>query len=179
MINKQTLSEISLYYGEVKMPEAWHIEKDIMVSHITLAHYYEDLDDRFYKTRDRLETFIREYMHVDHQVLITRGDGHYPHARYYERNEISPPLLEVNRFDLKSSPDWICLYGVEIDPGTCTIVIKYDDNRKKDKKWRVNLENNKFVMFPATLEYYIENKNNSYLNYIQTFNYVNASEVCY
>ena len=24
MINKQTLSEISLYYGEVKMPEAWH-----------------------------------------------------------------------------------------------------------------------------------------------------------
>jgi len=86
---------------------------------------------------------------------------------------------EVNRFDLKSSPDWICLYGVEIDPGTCTIVIKYDDNRKKDKKWRVNLENNKFVMFPATLEYYIENKNNSYLNYIQTFNYVNASEVCY
>lgn len=179
MIKKQILTDTALFVGEVKMPKGWHLEKDEMVKHITISNYYEDVDDKFYKTRDRLETFIREYMHLEHKYVITRGDGHYPSAKYYERNEISKPILEVNPFNLKVSPDWVCLYGVEIDPGSCKIIITYDDNRKKNKTWTVDLETNKFIMFPATLQYYIENKNNSHLNYIQTLTYVNSGDVCY
>jgi|13_taG_2_1085334.scaffolds.fasta_scaffold16348_3 hypothetical protein len=179
MIEKKIITAVPLFTGNVDMPKGWHLEKDEMVKNITIKNYYEDVKDKFYKTIDRLETFIREYMHVDHRRHITRGDGHYPYGRYYEKNEISKPMLEVNPFNLKASPDWVCLYGVEIDPGSCKIIITYNDNRKKGKKWIVDLETNKFVMFPATLEYYIENKNNSYLNYIQTLTYVDVGDVTY
>ena len=56
--------------------------------------------------------------------------------------------------------------------------VKPKENTKLPK-WIVDLETNKFVMFPATLEYYIENKNNSYLNYIQTLTYVDVGDVTY
>jgi hypothetical protein len=39
MINKKTLSETALYYGEVKMPEGFEIEKDELVKNIFLSKY--------------------------------------------------------------------------------------------------------------------------------------------
>ena len=173
MIKKTILTEVPLFTGEIKMPKGFHIEKDEMVKHATISHYYEDVGDKFFKTRDRLQSFIIEYMLVDHKINIARGNGHNPHARYYEKNEVSKPILEVDNYNLKESPDWVFLYGIEIDPGSCIITIKYDDNKIKDRTWTVNLETNKFIMFPATLLYHIENKNNSYLNYVQTFTFIN------
>ena len=53
--------------------------------------------------------------------------------------------------NLDKSPDFVLLYGVNIDPKTCKIVIDYNDNVRKGLKWEVDLENNKFVMFPISL----------------------------
>ena len=47
MIKKQILTDTALFVGEVKMPKGWHLEKDEMVKHITISHYYEDVDDKF------------------------------------------------------------------------------------------------------------------------------------
>jgi hypothetical protein len=70
--------------------------------------------------------------------------------------------------NLLNSPDFVLLYGVEIDPGTCKIIISYDDNRIKGKFFEFNLENDDFIIFPSSLTYYIKNNKNSYLNFIQT-----------
>ena len=53
-------------------------------------------------------------------------------------------------------------------------MIYYDDNRRKDKVFNFLLENDKFIMFPASQSYYIKNNKNSYLNFIQTitFDYI-------
>lgn len=177
MIEKTILTEIPLFTGEVKMPKGWHLEKDEMVKQTTVSHYYEDVDHLFYRTLDRLQTFILDYMRMEHNHAIVKGNGHEPKARYYERNEISKPLIAVDNFNLRSSPDWVLLYGIEIDPGSCIINIKYDDNKLKDRMWKVDLETNKFIMFPATLQYFVENKNNSHLNYIQTLTFVDTNRL--
>ena len=95
-------------------------------------------------------------------------------GNFYEKNEISKPKLETNPVDLKNSPDFILLYGVEIDPRTCEIVIYYDSNRRKGRSYNIFLEKDMFIMFPASQLYYIKNNKNSYLNFIQNiaFDYI-------
>ena len=73
--------------------------------------------------------------------------------------------------NLDKSPDFVLLYGVNIDPKTCKIVIDYNDNVRKGLKWEVDLENNKFVMFPASLKYFIKNKNNFSSNFLLTITF--------
>ena len=52
-----------------------------------------------------------------------------------------------------------------------------NENKLKDRIWKVDLETNKFIMFPATLQYFVENKNNSHLNYIQTLTFVDTNRL--
>ena len=49
--------------------------------------------------------------------------------------------------------------------------IFYEDNRRKGRSWDISLENNKFIMFPSTNLYYIENSQKDALNLIQTITY--------
>jgi hypothetical protein len=107
-------------------------------------------------------------MRVEYNINLVSMESH---GTFYEKNEISKPKLEVDLINLRNSPDFVFLYGVEIDPKTCQIELFYDDNRRKGKSSVIFLENNKFIMFPATQLYYIKNIKNSYLNYIQTITF--------
>jgi len=168
MITKKTSYEISLYYGEVKMPEGFEIEKDELVKNIFLSKYYENMEYPFSKTWDKLKTYITDFIRVKYNIDLivkkTFGD-------FYEKNEVSKSKLEVNQNDLRNSSDFVLLYGVEIDPKTCEIIIYYDDNRRKGKSFNFTLETNKFIIFPASQLYYIKNNKNSYLNFIQTITF--------
>lgn len=168
MIRKKILSETALYFGSVKMPKEFEIEREKLVQDIMLSSYYEDINFPFSKTFDKLRTFVTDFMRVEYNLdLISKKF----YGNFYEKNEISKPILEINPMDLRNSPDFVLLYGVEIEPKTCEIIINYDDNRRKGKTFNVNLENNKFVMFPASQNFYIKNNKNSYLNFIQTITF--------
>jgi hypothetical protein len=168
MINKNILSEIALYYGKVKMPKGWEVEKDILVKNATVSQYYDDVKYPFTKPADRINTYITEFIYLEHKLLIEHRENY---GSFYERNQVSKPQFHLNYASLKEGFDFVLLYGIEIDPKTCEIVISYDDNRRKNLEWTINLETGKFIMFPTSLNYYINNKNNSYLNYIQTYIY--------
>jgi len=92
-------------------------------------------------------------------------------GNFYEKNETSYPKLEIDPVDLKNSPDFVLLYGVELDPKTCEVIIYYDNNRRKGNTWKISLEKNMFIIFPSSLLYYIKNNKNSYLNFIQTITF--------
>jgi hypothetical protein len=171
MIQKKLLSEISFYYGKIKMPEGFEIDKGELVKDITLSTLYEDVNFPFSKNFDKLKTYITDFLYLEHKLNLIYKKTY---GKYYEKNEISPPKLEIDPVDLRNSSDFILLYGVEIDPKTCEIIIYYDDNRRKGRSWTINLENNEFILFPSTQLYYINNKKNSYLNFIQTvfFDYI-------
>ena len=49
--------------------------------------------------------------------------------------------------------------------------IHYEDNRRKGRSWDIPLTDNKFIMFPSTNMYTINNKQTESLNIVQTITY--------
>ena len=167
-MEKKVLSEIAIYHGDVKMPKGFEIDKISLVKDITLSHLYEDIEFPFSIPWDMLKTYITDHIRIKHGLNLVPKNTF---GNFFQGNEISKPLLQINKNDLKNSPDFVLLYGVELDPKTCKINIHYDDNRRKGLIVPIELEINKFVMFPSTQLYYITNTGNSNLNYIQTINF--------
>ena len=84
----------------------------------------------------------------------------------YKPTEISVPFLNIDPGDLRNSPDYTLLYGVNVKD--CSVRIHYDDNRRKGRSWDMPLKNNQFIMFPSTQMYYITNNQKDSLNFILT-----------
>lgn len=168
MIKKLILTETPLYEGFVKMPDGFEIEKNDLVKNITLSQYYTDIEYPFSKAWDKLKTYVCEFMYVEHKLKISPIKSF---GNFYEKNEHSKNKLEIDFFNLNKNPDLVLLYGVEIDPNTCEVNIYYDTDIVKNKVYVNYLENNKFIIFPASKLYCINNKNNSFLNFIQTITF--------
>ena len=158
-ITQIILPKNSIYKGIIEMPDGWRIKKDIIVKHITLNNYYTDYKNPFCKELDRVETYILDYLRAEQKVKLETGISN--HGFFFEKNERSKPFVEHNICD------YICLYGVETDPNTCKVVIHLNDN-----VYDLLLETNTFLIIPAESMYYIENANNSYLNFINKFFFV-------
>ena len=90
----------------------------------------------------------------------------------FKPNESNFPDSDNNKIDLRNSPDYVMLYGVDVS--NCQIRIYYDDNRRAGRSWDLPLENNKFILFPSTLIYHIKNNQKEKLNFIlkTTYEYI-------
>lgn len=164
-MHKKVLSEIALYYGDLTMPKGFEINQETLTNDI-LKQNLQACAFPFSKTWDMLNTYIREHINLEYSFSLvnkqTWGD-------IYKPNQITIPLLHIDPVDLRNSPDYVLLYGVKVD--NCQVRIHYDDNRRKGRSWDIALENNKFIMFPATCMYYITNKQKDSLNFVQTITY--------
>ena len=164
-MQKNVLSEIALYYGDVTMPKNWDIDRDELQQNI-LTSNLTDSSFPFTKTWDMLNTYIREHINVEFEItLINRQTW----GNVYKPAETTTPLLNVDPVDLRHSPDFTMLYGVNVK--NCMVRIHYDHNRRKGRSWDISLENNKFIMFPSTCMYYITNNQPDSLNFVQTITY--------
>ena len=164
-MQKKVLTEQSLFYGDVGMPKGFEINRNEL-AHYTLQTKLTEKEFPFSRTWDMLNTYVKEHINLKHKIKLvnkkTWGNIYYP-------LETTPPLINVNPIDLKDSPDYTLLYGLKVD--NCNVRINYDDNRRKGRSWDIPLENNKFIMFPATNMYYITNNQKDSLNFIQTITY--------
>ena len=164
-MQKKVLSEQSLYFGDILMPEGFEIDRKEL-SHYVLHYNFTGKEFQFSRTWDMLNTYVKEHINLKHKIKLvnkkTWGNIYYP-------LETTPPLINVNALDLKDSPDYTLLYGLKVD--NCNVRINYDDNRRKGRSWDIPLENNKFIMFPTTNMYYITNNQKDSLNFIQTITY--------
>ena len=164
-MQKNVLSEIALYYGDVTMPKNWDIDRDELQQNI-LTSNLTDSPFPFTKTWDMLNTYIREHINVEFEItLINRQTW----GNVYKPAETTTPLLNVDPVDLRHSPDFTMLYGVNVK--NCMVRIHYDHNRRKGSSWDISLENNKFIMFPSTNMYYLTNNQKNSLNFVQTITY--------
>ena len=164
-MQKKVLSEIGLYYGGVDMPKGFEIDRhklqeDILKSQINNKYF------PYSRSWEMLSTYMREHINVEYGFTLinkeTRGN-------VYKPKEISIPLLNIDPVDLKNSPDYTLLYGVNVKD--CSVRIHYDDNRRKGRSWDIPLINNQFIMFPSMQMYYITNNQKDSLNFIQTITY--------
>jgi len=164
-MKKKVLSEIDLIYGDVSMPSGFEINRDVLVID-TFVSKHTGKPFEFSRFWDMLNKYIMDHVRVNYDIeLINKncwGDMYTPLQN-------SEPLLEIKEVDLKNSPDYVLLYGVNVK--NCSVRIYYDDNRKKGRSWDMPLVNNKFILFPSTCVYFISNKHEDFLNTIHTITY--------
>ena len=161
-IQKNKLSEIAIYYGDVSMPKGFEIncnklQEDILKSQIN------NKDFPYSREWDKLNTYLREHINLEFGFQLVNKETW---GNIYKPKEISIPLLNIDPVDLRNSPDYVLLYGVNVKD--CSVRIHYDDNRRKGRSWDISLKNNQFIMFPSTNMYYITNNQKDSLNFILT-----------
>jgi len=169
-MKKKVLTEIALFYGDVSMPKGFEIDRSTLAID-TLKHSFKNLsnstlDFPFSKSWDMLNTYVKDHIRVKHYLnLVNKATW----GNLYKPGEVTAPLLQIDKVDLRSSPDYVLLYGVSSQE--CSVEIHYDDNRRKGRTWNIKLKDNQFIMFPSTCMYYLTNKQQDILNFVQTITY--------
>jgi hypothetical protein len=166
-MKKILLSQIDLYYGSVNMPKNFEIDREKLCVDILLS-IVNNKKISFSKSWDMLQTYLREHINLEYNFTLIPQKTF---GNIYKPGEYSHSLLQVDPVDLKNSPDYIMLYGVNIGKNSCKVFIEYDDNRRKGRSWEIPLDNNGFVLFPATQRYHITTNTSEQLNFILTMTY--------
>ena len=164
-MQKKVLSEQALYYGDVVMPKGWDIDRDKLQNDI-LKSQVTDSPFPFSRTFDMLNTYMRDHVNLEYGFTLVNKETW---GNIYKPSETTIPLLNIDPVDLRNSPDYTLLYGVKVKD--CMVRIHYEDNRRKGRSWDIQLENNKFIMFPSTNMYYLTNNQKDSLNFVQTITY--------
>ena len=164
-ITQKILSKIDLYTGTISMPKGFEIDNKIIKNDI-LVHHIQDCPFPFSKEWDKLNTYLRDHINCEYGFnLINRLTT----GLMFKPNESNLPECENNKVDLRNSPDYVMLYGVDLE--NCNVRIYYDDNRRAGKSWDLKLKNNSFIMFPSTQTYHISNNQKDKLNFILKTSY--------
>jgi len=177
-MQKKVLSEIDLYTDTVHVIkiDRKKIKNDILNSFASEKrlsknkkdYSYQDFEVPFSQPLQWLKDYIRDHFRVDYaKTLINKkewGNVYGPHEFSITRHQVEPLLL-------RNSPDYTCLYGVDVANDSCELVIEYDDNRRKNRTWHIPLENNRFIIFPSTQRYFISQNKSNQSNIFLTINY--------
>ena len=167
-IKQIILSKIDLFVGKVLMPKGFEINREILKTHIITSNI-QDCNFPFSREWDKLNTYIREHIGLDYSfTLINKITTGY----MYKPIESNFPECENDKVDLRNSPDYVMLYGVDVE--NCIVRIYFDDNRRAGRSKDVSLKNNEFIIFPSTLTYHISNNQKEKLNFIlkTTYEYI-------
>ena len=164
-MQKKVLTEQSLYFGNVNMPKNWEIDRNELSGYI-LQSNIRNSEFLFSRTWDKLNTYIRDFIKVKHDISLVNKDTF---GNIYKPGETSQPFINVDPVDLRNSPDFTLLYGVKVKD--CFVRIHYEDNRRKGRSWDIELKDNMFIMFPSTNMYYLTNNQKDSLNFVQTITY--------
>jgi hypothetical protein len=164
-MQRQVLTEQSLFYGDIDMPKGFEIDQEKLTNDI-LQSTFNSKEFPFSRTWDMLNTYMRDFIGLDYGInLVNKSTW----GNIYKPNETTIPLLNIDPVDLRNSPDFTMLYGVKVKD--CFVRIHYEDNRRKGRSWDIELKNNMFIMFPSTNMYYITNNQKDSLNFVQTITY--------
>jgi len=164
-MQKKVLSEQGIYFGEVKMPKGFDINRfDLILSGFSSLLKNEKI--KFSKNFDQLNKYIIDHIRLNYNVNLVNQDTWFD---MFSSNEKTDPLLNVDPVDLRNSPDYTLLYG--LGTSNCHVRVYFDDNRRKGRSYDMELENNHFILFPSNNMYVINNKQEDTLNFVQTITY--------
>ena len=167
-IKQNILSKIDLFTGTILMPQGFEIDREVLKTDI-LKHNVQDCPFPFSREWDKLNTYLREHITCEYNFTLVNK---LTTGFMFKPNESNFPDSENDKVDLRNSPDYVMLYGVDLE--YTNVRIYYDDNRRAGRSWDINLQNNKFIMFPSTLIYHISNNQKDKLNFIlkTTYEYI-------
>jgi len=180
-MQKKVLSEIDLYGGTIDAHKGFEIKRDILKNQIldsfikekriseNIKDYsYSDYVVEYSQANQWLQDYIRDHFNVDYQkTLVPKLNW----GNVYEYNQKSFSRNTVDPVDLRNAADYTFIYGVDVGKDSTGVVIEYDDNRRKGRTWHLPLNNNTFVMFPSTQQYFISPNTSKQMNVILTTTY--------
>jgi len=164
-VEKEILSEQFVIHGNVESPKSFEINSTELSIKILECHLTGNTF-LFSKAWDMLNTYICENINLKYNINLVNKNSF---GNIYLPNETTEPYLKIDLTDLKNSPDFVLLYGVDVN--NCLVKIMYDNNRHAGKCFEIELKKNKFVLFTSTKKYYILNNQKDSLNFIQTILY--------
>lgn len=184
-MKKQVVSEIDIVSGTIDSPKGFEIDRgkiknDIINSFINQKRIsdnkkdfaYTDYQVPFSQPLQWLKDYLRDHFQVEYgKTLIPKLDFGIvldKKNQSHNRNLIEP-------LDLLHSPDYSCVYGVDIDDKEqLEVVIHYDDNRRANRTWHIPLHNNKFIIFPSMQRFFVTENKSSKLQtiLISTYEYI-------
>ena len=180
-MQKKVLTEVDLYTGEIAMPKGFEIDRnkiknDILKSFVTSdrinnnpkTYSYKNYKVPFSQPLQWMQDYMRDHWKVEyHFTLVPKN----MHGKILHPKEQSVLMHSVDPVDLRNSPDYTLIYGVDVESDSCECIIEYDDNRRKNRTWHIPIQNNHFIMFPATQRYMITENTSNKLNTILVINY--------
>ena len=180
-MHKKVLTEVDLYTGEISMPKGFEINRDKIKNDILKSSIAEDRindDPKAYSYKNYkvpfsqplqwMQDYMRDHWRVEYgHTLVQKG----MHAKVLYPKEQSVLIHSIDPVDLRNSPDYTLIYGVEVEDKSCECIIEYDDNRRKNRTWHIPVKNNNFIMFPATQRYMITENTSNKLNTILIIHY--------
>ena len=166
-MEKKVLSEIDMYFGHIEMPKDFEIDREKLCLDILLFSFYNK-EFPFSKSWDMLQTYLREHINLEYGFTLVHKKTI---GNIYKPRQHSHSYLQVDPVDLRHSPDYVMLYGVNVGKDSCKVFIEYDDNRRKGRSWEIFLNDNDFIMFPSTQRYHVTANKSEQLNFILTTTY--------
>ena len=175
---KKVLSEIDLYIDTVHIItiDRAKIKNDILnsfafdkrLSNNKKDYSYQNFEVPFSKPLQWLKDYLIDHFRGDYdKTLISKKEW----GNIYNQHESSLARHQVEPLFLKDSPDYTCLYGVEVAKDSCELVIEYNDNRRANRTWHIPLKNNQFIIFPSTQRYFISQNKSKQMNIFLTITY--------
>ena len=184
-MNKKVLSEIDLYFGTVDMPKYFEINRNELKSNL-LSSVIEDkcfknscvVSNPFDyemlngKAFTMLNTYIIENFFLKNKYNIINS---FNFGNIFKEKESSINKNLVNEHNLSSSPDYTCIYGIDVEKYSQLLIIEYPNKRLRENFFQIELKNNEYIIFPSTLKYFFtrntSDKTNTYLT--TAYNIVN------
>ena len=180
-MNKKILSEIDIYEGSIILPknheiDRFKIKSDILqsklenktISQNPFAYAYSDYSIETSQPLNLIRNTIAEKTRAYHEMGIeprlSFGNVYEPKQQSFFRNMIDP----VN---IKESPDYIMIYGVDVDKNT-SVVLESKDKRGVNQLSVYPIINNHYVMFPAYLKFFINENDSFQTNVLLSTTYV-------
>ena len=160
-----TGTEIPLPQLRVDIFESFVLKKRISDNPKTYA--YEDYWINFHQPFQWVQDYIRDHFNLKyHKKLVpiqSWGNIYGPLEQSYSRTQ-------VKNLELKTSPDYTWIYGIDVQEKSCELVMEYDDNRRAGQTWHIPLKTNKFIIFPSTQRYFISKNKGCEMNVFLTVN---------
>ena len=146
-MQKKVLTEVDLYTGEVSMPKGFEIDRDkirndIIESYVKQnrvntnpqAYAFDDYIVPFSQPLQWMQDYVRDHWRVEYGPTLVHKNMHgnvmHPKEKSWTRNQVEP-------VDLRNSPDYTLIYGVDVKEGSCECIIEYDDNGRKNRTWHI------------------------------------------
>ena len=142
-MQKKVLTEVDLYTGKIQMPDGFDIDRDKIrndiiesyakqnrVNNNPQAYAFDDYVVPFSQPLQWMQDYVRDHWRLDYGRTLVQKNVHgnvmRPKEKSWTRHQVDP-------VDLRNSPDYTLIYGIDIKEGSSECIIEYDDNRSNNR----------------------------------------------